>query len=79
MTRKAAELQAGARSSLPDPDYALPQAVVLRAMLAYFAGSPRAGRAESASPASTTRTRGSGRVMRMLGGGRWRRTSATSR
>ena len=39
MTRKAAELQKELEL-LPDPDYALPQAVVLRAMLAYFAGSP---------------------------------------
>ena len=39
MTAKAAELQAELEQ-LPDPDYALPQAVVLRTMLAYFAGSP---------------------------------------
>ena len=39
MTRKAAALQKELEL-LPDPDYALPQAVVLRAMLAYFAGSP---------------------------------------
>ena len=39
MTAKAAALQAELEQ-LPDPDYALPQAVVLRTMLAYFAGSP---------------------------------------
>ena len=39
MTLKAAALQQELEL-LPDPDYALPQAVVLRAMLAYFAGSP---------------------------------------
>jgi hypothetical protein len=39
MTHKAAALQAELEH-LPDPDYALPQAVVLRTMLAYFAGSP---------------------------------------
>ena len=38
-TRKAAALQAEL-DELPDPDYALPQAIVLRTMLAYFAGTP---------------------------------------
>jgi predicted ATPase/DNA-binding SARP family transcriptional activator len=39
MTAKAAALQAELEL-LPDPDYAMPQAIVLRTMLAYFAGSP---------------------------------------
>ena len=65
MTHKAAALQEELEH-LPDPDYALPQAVVLRTMLAYFAGSPRGRRAEAPRGAGAIPDPWVRAVMRML-------------